>query len=237
MGTIVLLGLAAAVYPQLLAVVLLILTLPNPRRLLWVCCASSLLVSVGANTAIFAVFRARGTIGGTSEDRLGPLAYLGIGVVAVALAALIGTTVGRDFMNRRRPRRRTPGGNPGKVGVAMSGLRGRADNALRDGSLIVAAITGAFLAMPGPFDVLAVGHLARGHHTAVAAFWAIVVFALIKFALIEVPSVAYAIDPDGTADRVTRVSGWMQTNKLVTAAGLVGLVGVLFIGRGVLALV
>ena len=37
MGSFILLALAAAVYPQLLAVVVIILTRPNPRRLLWAC--------------------------------------------------------------------------------------------------------------------------------------------------------------------------------------------------------
>ena len=37
MGSIIVLALAAAVYPQLLAVVVIILTRPNPQPLLWAC--------------------------------------------------------------------------------------------------------------------------------------------------------------------------------------------------------
>jgi hypothetical protein len=43
-GSIILLALAAAVYPQLLAVVVIILTRPNPQPLLWGCYLASLLV-------------------------------------------------------------------------------------------------------------------------------------------------------------------------------------------------
>ncbi len=60
-----------------------------------------------------------------------------------------------------------------------------------------------------------------------------VVFALIKFALIEVPIASYTIDSDGTSARVRRFSGWMQTNKLVGIAAIVGLIGLVLIGRGI----
>ncbi len=60
-----------------------------------------------------------------------------------------------------------------------------------------------------------------------------VVFALIKFVLIEVPIAGYTIDRDGTAVRVGRFSRWMQTNKLAGVAAIVGLFGVVLIGRGI----
>lgn len=57
MGSIILLALAAAVYPQLLAVVVIILTRPNPQPLLWACYLASLLVSVASSVLIFAAFQ------------------------------------------------------------------------------------------------------------------------------------------------------------------------------------
>ena len=58
-------------------------------------------------------------------------------------------------------------------------------------------------------------------------------FALIKFALIEVPIAGYIVDPDGTAARVTRFSGWMKANKVFGVAAVVGLFGIILIGRGI----
>jgi peroxiredoxin family protein len=75
-GSIILLSLAAAVYPQLLAVVVIILTRPNPQPLLWACYLASLLVSVGSSVVIFAVFHSRGSVAGTSSHRLGPAACM-----------------------------------------------------------------------------------------------------------------------------------------------------------------
>jgi hypothetical protein len=66
MGPILALALAAAVYPQLLAVVVVILTRPSPRLLLWACYLGGLCVSVGSSLAILAVFRARGSVADTT---------------------------------------------------------------------------------------------------------------------------------------------------------------------------
>ncbi len=226
MLTVVLLGLAAAIYPQLLAVVLLILALPNARALLWVCCIAAVASAVLVNLAIFAVFRSRGTVAGSTESGLGPGAYIGIGLASLVIALLIGTTTGRALLGRGR------GLFP--VGIAAgSGWRARLDAALRNGSLIIAAITGALLAMPGPFDFLASGRLARDHRGWVEALLAILAFAALKFLLIEVPSVAYLVDPEGTATVVSRLSLWLQGNKLMAAALFIGLVGVLLLAQGI----
>jgi hypothetical protein len=209
---IVLLGFAAAVYPQLLAVVLVILALPGSRRLLLVCCGAGLITSVAVNVGIFAV-----------------------------LALMIGTAAGRGLLARGRGLRAQDDSSeiasaPGGARAALAKLRARADVALNDGSVLVAGITGALLAAPGPFDFLAAGHLARDGRAWVEAVVAIAVFALLKFALIEIPSVAYLVDPDGTARRVGSLSRWMQTNKFLTTAAFVGVVGLVLVGRGVAAL-
>ena len=233
MGSIILLALAAAVYPQLLAVVVIILTRPNPQPLLWACYLASLLVSVGSSVLIFAAFQSRGSIAGTSSHRLGAAAYLTVGAIAVSVAILMATRRGRELLDRdrsasRRPRRRVP---PGSAAVAKT--RARAERSLSEGSIVVACLVGALLAVPGPFDLLALGRLARNDYGVVAAVGVMVVFALIKFVLIEVPIAGYTIDPDGTAARVGRFSRWMQTNKLVGVAAIVGLFGIVLIGRGV----
>jgi Sap, sulfolipid-1-addressing protein len=238
---IVLLGLAAAAYPQLLAVVLVILALPGSRRLLLVCCGAGLITSVALNLGIFAVFRSRGTVAGVSESSLGAGAYLGIGAIAILIALLIGTAAGRGLLARGRALRAQDDSSeiasaPGGARAALAKLRARADVALNEGSLLVAGITGALLAAPGPFDFLAAGHLARDGRAWVEAVVAIVVFALLKFALIEIPSAAYLVDPDGTAARVGALSRWMQANKFLTTAAFVGVVGLVLVGRGVAAL-
>ena len=232
-GSIIVFAVAAAVYPQLLAVVVIILTRPSPRPLLWACYLASLVVSVGSSVLIFAVFQSHETIAGTSSHRLGPGAYLTAGVIAVLIAILISTRRGQALVERSRPRSPRPRARPRMGSAAVARTRARAEQSLGEGSIVVACLVGALLAVPGPFDLVAVGNLARNGYGVIAAATTMLVFALIKFALIEVPIAGYAINPDGTAASVSRFSGWMKTNKLFGVAAIVGLFGVILIGRGI----
>lgn len=236
MGSIILLALAAAVYPQLLAVVVLILTRLNPLPLLWACYLGSLAVSVGGSVLIFVAFQSRASVAGTSSHRLGPAAYLTVGAIAVLVAIVLTSRRGRELLGRHRPASDRPRARGRRGSAAVARTRARAERSLGEGSLVVACVVGAFLAVPGPFDLLALGRLARMGYGVLVAAGVMVVFALIKFVLIEVPITCYTIDPDGTAGRVSRFSGWMQTNKLVGIAAIVGLFGLVLIGRGISAL-
>ncbi len=238
MVSVVLYGLAAAIYPQLLAVVLLLLALPNARALLWICCAAGVAMAVAVNLAIFAVFKSRGTLAGSSDSGLGSSAYIGVGVVTLVIALLLGTVAGRGLLNRGRAllAHGRSAGSTADPGAGGSQWRSRLDAALHDGSMVIAAATGALLAMPGPFDFLTAGHLARDGRGWLEAVTAICVFAALKFLLIEVPSVAYVVDPDGTGRRVERLSRWMQDNKMGALAIFLALVGLVLVGNGVAGL-
>jgi hypothetical protein len=235
-GTILLLALASAVYPQLLAVVVIILTRPNPQPLLLACYIAGIAVSVGSSLLILAVFRSRGSIAGTTSNRLGPGTYLVVGTIALLLAVLMVTGRGRALAKRAASARPRPRSRERDQPTAQAKLRGRAEGALREGSLMVAALIGVLLAIPGPFDFLALGRLARGGYGAPVAAVVMVGFALVKFVLIEIPIAGYAIDPDGTAGRVSRFSSWMQANKLAAGAAIVAVVGIVLVGRGISAL-
>ena len=228
-------------YPQLLAVVVIILTRPNPLPLLWACYLGSLVVSVVGSVLIFVAFQSRASVAGTSSHRLGPAASLTVGAIAVLVAVVMTSRRGRELLGRYRPGSDRPAsdrprarGRRGSAAVART--RARAERSLGEGSLAVACVVGAFLAVPGPFDLLALGRLARMGYGVLVVAGVIVVFALIKFVLIEVPIACYTIDRDGTAGRVSRFSSWMQTNKLVAIAAIVGLFGLVLIGRGISAL-
>lgn len=231
------LGLAAAVYPQLLAVVVVILTRPKPRPLLWACYLGSVCVALGCGIALLAIFRSNGSVAGTSSNRLGPSAYLVIGVITVAVAILAATRRGRGVFGRDFPRLRRRDQNGEQAPGAVKRVTSRAHEALSEGSLTFAAVVGGLLAVPGPFDLLAFGHIARGGYTTFELGGLIVVFTLIKFLLIEVPIVSYAISPASTSARVSRFSNWMAANKLEVIAAVVGVIGLVLIVRGIAGLV
>jgi Sap, sulfolipid-1-addressing protein len=61
----------------------------------------------------------------------------------------------------------------------------------------------------------------------------VVAFNLLKFLLIELPTVSYAINPGGTAAQVDRFSAWMKVHKIDVIAGVVAVIGLVLIGRGI----
>lgn len=236
MPAIFALALAAAVYPQLLAVVVVILTRESPKPLLWTCYLASMCMSIAASVAILAVFRSRGSIAGTSSSRLSPAAYMIVGGLALILAILASTRRGRELLGRDRPRIRLGGRDKRPGSDSPTRTRSRAEQALREGSRPIAAGVGAILGVPGPFDLLALGHLARGGYTRWVMIGTIIVFNLIKFLLIEAPLVSYAIRPERTAAEVDHFAAWMQAHKLEIVAAVVGLVSLVLIGRGIVGL-
>jgi hypothetical protein len=118
----------------------------------------------------------------------------------------------------------------------VKGVTSWAHRALKEGSFAVAAVAGVILAVPGVFDLLAFGRLARGGYGRIVLGAVIVGFVLIKFLLIEVPIVGYAISPTYTSVQVDRFSGWMQANKLQMLAAIVGVIGLGLIVEGILDL-
>jgi hypothetical protein len=190
-------------------------------------------VSVGASAAVLVVFRSRASVAGTTSQRLGAAAYLILGGIALVLAAIAATRRGRELLGGDLPlRRRRPRDEQGAPGSMQRG-RSRAEQALGQGSLPVAAAVGAMLGVPGPFDLIALGHMARGAYTTIAVSVMIVVFNLIKFVLIEAPILSYAITPERTAARVGHFARWMQVHKIDVIAAVVGVIGLVLIGRGV----
>ena len=198
MATIVWLAFAAAVYPQLLAIVVVILTRPDPRRLLWACYLAAFGMSVACSVLILLVFRDRGSVAGSTSHRLGASVFLIVGAIAVLIAILMLTGGGRRLLSsvsgERPPHRRRPRG-PGLV----ARQRAHAHEALARGSVPIVVAVGIALGIPGPFDMLALGRLARGGYAVFAAMLTIIAFSVIKFVLIEIPIASYMLNPGATA--------------------------------------
>jgi hypothetical protein len=130
---------------------------------------------------VVAIFGSSETVAGTSSSRLGPSAYLVVGVIAVVVAAFVATRRGPGALGREVPRLQA-GGQSGKDGPgAMQRATSRTQLALVEGSLAIAAVVGAVLAVPGPFDLVAFGHMARGGYTTIELAVLIVVFTLPNF--------------------------------------------------------
>jgi len=243
MQQIILLALAngGSLVVQLLAVVLVILTRPRPRPLLWAFWLSALVVSCGVSSIVLAVFRAKGTILGTTSTTVSPTVYLVVGVIAVGVAVFAATKRGRELIGRELERTqsaepRAKGGLAERVQVKAAEVKSRADEAMQQGSVWVAILVGVFLGAPSPFSLAAVGLMVRNGYGLLTQLVLILVFALITYLVVEIPIVSYAVSPDGTASRVEAFSTWLGTHKIQAVAAVAAVVGVVLIVKGLSSL-
>jgi hypothetical protein len=228
MPHIVLLALAAAVFPTLIACVAIMISRPEPRRLLVAFYAGGLIVSVFAGIVVLNAFKRGDSVVGNSSSSPNPGTSIVTGLLALALGWLMASGRGRALLNRwhrRHPRRR----ERAKEGPSW------AERHLDHANVAVAFAIGAAINLPGPFYVLALGEIASGDYGRSAEFGLILLFNAIMFALIEIPLVGYLVRPERTAERVGDLAIWLNRNGLRVMGGLVALVGVSLVVQGLAA--
>lgn len=190
-------------------------------------------MSVGCGVAVLLVFRDRGSVAGSTSHRLGASVFLVVGAVTVLVAMLVATERGRALLGANLRWMRLRGREGREQSRSVEQLNARASRAFERGSVFVAAGVGAVLGVPGPFDLLALGRMTRAGYSVIGSIGMVIAFNLIKFLLIEIPIVSYAIDPAGTAGRVDRFSAWMREHQIKVIAAVVGIIGLLLIARGI----
>ena len=243
MQQIILLALANAgsLLVQLLAVVLVILTRPRPRPLLWAFWLSALVVLSGVSAVVLAVFRAKGTILGSTSTTVSPTAYLILGAVALAVAVFASTRRGRELIGREIEKSEAvepdPKGSRGDRAKAKAEVvEAKAEEALKQGSVWMAILVGVFLGAPSPFSLAAVGLMVRNRYGLITQLLLILVFGLITYLVVEVPIISYAIAPEETATRVEAFSTWLGMHKIQAVAAVVAAIGAILIIKGLTSL-
>jgi len=227
MAHIVLLALAAAVFPTLIACVAIMISRPEPRRLLLAFYAGALIVSVTAGIVLLDAFNTGGTVIGNTSSSPNPGTSIVAGAGALVLAWLMVSARGRALLDRRRARH--PRRRPKEAGPSW------AERRLDRANAAVAFAVGAAINLPGPFYVLALGEIANGPYDSLASLGLIVLFNAIMFTLLEVPLVGYLVRPERTAEQVARLSIWLNANGLRIMGALIGLVGVSLVVQGIAA--
>src|SRR3954467_7421475 len=227
MAHIVLLALAAAVFPTLIACVAIMISRPEPRRLLVAFYAGGLIVSVGAGIVVLNAFIRGDSVAGNSSSSPNPGTSIVTGVLALVLGWLMVSDRGRALLNRSR--RRHPRRHEKKDGPSW------AERRLDQANVAVAFAIGAAINLPGPFYILALGEISSGAYSRPAQFGLILLFNAIMFVLIEVPLVGYLLSPEKTAQRVAELAAWLNGNALRVMGALVALVGASLVAQGIVA--
>ena len=234
---------AGSLAVQLLAVVLVILTRPRPKPLLWAFWLSALVVSFGVGWIVLAVFRAKGTILGATSATVNPAVYLIIGVIALAVALFAATKRGRELIGREMERHLSdsePDPNGASIGdrvkVKVADVKSKAEDALKQGSVWVAIAAGFLLGAPTPFSLAAIGIMVRNGYALPTQLLLILGFCLITYLVAEIPLISYIARPEGTATRVAAFSTWLGTHKIQAVAALAAVIGLVLVVKGLTSL-
>jgi hypothetical protein len=212
------LALAAAVYPTLLAGVIVILDREKPVALLAAFLGGGMLISVVAGVII--VFLLDGAVSTKHQHKASPVVDLIIAGLSFALAGLL-------WHRERTARRREPGAKK----------RGSwTERTLGAGSAWVAFGAGVALNLPSLWYLDALKDIARAQDSTAGAIAWILVFVVIMFALAEIPLIGYAVRPDATRARVQRLRGWLNAHGRAVAFWVALAVGVYLTLKGIVGL-
>jgi len=228
MGAIFGLAVWAAIYPTLLACVVVILLLPRPERLLLGFWLGAMAMSV--TCGLIVVFALGGSSGATTTTKhtISPIAEITLGAILMLLALVFFS--GRDKRyNARRERRHEKEAK--KSPSKMMQL-------LRRGTPRTTFVVGAvIIGIPGVSYLTAMDLLARQHASTLLAVLVVLAWNVIMLLLLEVPIVAYAFAPAGTATAVTGFKNWLTRDESRIAYWCTLIAGAALLAIGVVHLV
>jgi hypothetical protein len=219
----IVLALVSALWPTLVAVVIVALATENPKRLLISFLAGGLMTTIGVGLAI--VFSLEGTqIVDSSKSKTGPAVDIAVGTLCLVAA----------FVARRRGLRRPPDREPEKQ---KSKGPSRTERALARGTLYAFLLGIGLDLLPGFFYLVALKDIAEADYSAGEVVALVVVFCVLMFMLIELPIISFLVAPDKTTDWVHRFNAWLHANAKRLIPVLALAVGIFLIVEGVVALV
>jgi hypothetical protein len=220
---LILLALSAALYPTLLAAVVILLSQPRRFPLLSAYLAGGLAISIGLGLVIVNRLDASQTLD-TSKSTLSWTADLAVGGLALLLAVALATRVDERLRSRRRARR------PARP---KDGREPWSERILARGSVPIVFAAGLAINLPGASYLIALKDIAAGHHPGGVILFQVVLFNLIMFALAEIPWLGLVLAPDRTNALVARMDRMLSANGRRIAIVVCALFGVFLIVRGI----
>ncbi len=223
MINVLVLAVASAISPSILAVVIVVLNRPNPRRLLVAYLLGGLLTSLTVGVAVVTSLNGLDVVSGSSPIA-DPIVNFTVGALALIVAYALATDRDAPFEEHRREKRaERPTRDPWSERV------------LHRGTVPVAFAVGIALSLPGAFYLVALKDIAQGQDGFGAQAFAIVVFNLIMFVLVEVPLLGYSFAPEATTVKVKRLNSWMARHARQIVIAVATVIGLYLIARGVIA--
>lgn len=208
MASIIPLASAAAVYPTLLAGVIVLLARDKPAPLLASFLAGGYVISIAAGLII--VFVLDGTVSASNQKSASATVDLIAGVLSLVLAGVLW--------------KRAHDKGPAQAPESKKDGKSWTQRALGQGSWWVAFGAGVVLNLPGIWYLDALKDIAQANASTVTSIVWVLLFVVIMFMLAELPLIGFAVDPDRTRVRVQRFERWMnahaRTIEIVVAAAI-----------------
>lgn len=218
---VLLLALYAALYPTLLAAVVILLSQPRRLQLLAAYLAGGLAISIGLGLVI--VLSLEGSVH-SSRSALSWEADLAVGGLALLLAVALATGADQRFSERRKakhpPREKADGREPWSQRI------------LSRGSVPIVFAAGLVINLPGAAYLIGLKDIAAGDHSVAGEIVLIVSFNLIMFLLAEIPLLGLLLAPERTEELVGRTDHWLSANGRRIAMVMSALLGAFLIARG-----
>jgi hypothetical protein len=217
------LALASMFWPTLIVIVVLALRLQNPVKILFWFLVGGLLTTITIGTIlVFALQDA--SFFSSPHPSADPVLDITVGALSLLGAALV----------ERRHRRAQAAPPPPEPDPEAEHKPSAAERAVGSGAIVAFGAGVVLNIVPGTFPIVALKDIAELDAGNATKFLAIVVFYVIMFALVEVPLLAYRFAPDRTRATMTALNDWLGRNGSRVVAGILAVVGVYLIVRGLL---
>jgi len=219
----------AALYPTLLAAVVILLSQPRRFVLLSAYLAGGLTISVGLGLLIVHFLQGSGELQ-SSSSMMSWTADLAVGGLAL-LAAVALSTRADERMRARRAARRAVKHPPKPVPEDHEPWSARI---LSKGSAPIVFAAGLAINVPGAAYLIGLKDIAAGHHPTGQVILLVLLFNAIMFLLAEIPWLALIFAPNRVERMVAAVNDWLGRNGRALAIVLCALLGVFLVTRGVI---
>ena len=213
------LALAAAVYPPLLAGIIILLARDKPVAMLAAFMAGGMVVTFVLGLLIVLVLG--DWLSNRSQNSSSPIVDIVIGILS-----LLGA-----FLLHRRIRER----ERGVVRVAKKPKDGpsRTQLMLNEGTPWAAFAAGLILCLPGIWYLDALKDIAQSDPSTATVFVDILVFMVVMFVLAELPLIGYMVAPEATQLRVASFHAWMGRNGRTVGMWAAALIGAYLLIKGI----
>jgi len=225
---LLLLALEAALYPTLLAAVVILLSQPRRRPLLTAYLAGGLTISIGLGLVIIAALEQSKAVS-SSTSTASWVTDIVVGGLALLLAVALATRADERFKERRRAKH--PEKQPDPDAEAKEPWSQRL---LARGSVPIVFFAALAVNLPGAAYLVALKDIAAAHDSTGTVIVLVVAFNLIMFMLAEIPLAGLYLAPEPTVARVHRVNAWFSANGRTIAIVLCAVLGVFLIVRGLI---